>query len=80
MFPGLLLCTVSIALKDKDLQGNQLRKASNMRAEDLANALGMSRLTIIEIENDKYNPALELAMKIARLFRQPVESIFFLED
>ena len=47
-----------------------------MRQEDMAAQLGVSRQTIIAIENDKYNPTLELAMKIAKLLALPVESIF----
>ena len=42
-----------------------LRKSRGYRQEDLAAALGVSRQTIIAIENDKYNPTLELAMKLA---------------
>ena len=43
----------------------ELRKAKGYRQEDLATALGVSRQTIIAIENNKYNPTLELAMKLA---------------
>ena len=57
----------------------QLRKQAGLRQEDMAQALGVSRQTIIAIENDKYNPTLELAMKIAKLLGRPVEGIFFLE-
>lgn len=57
----------------------QLRKQAELRQEDMAQALGVSRQTIIAIENDKYNPTLELAMRIARLLGRPVEEIFFLE-
>ena len=57
----------------------QLRKQAVLRQEGLANLLGVSRQTIIAIENDKYNPTLELAMKIAKLLGRPVEEIFFLE-
>ena len=46
----------------------------------MAKILGVSRQTIIAIENDKYNPTLELAMKIARLLRLHVEEIFVLDD
>jgi len=42
----------------------QLRKSEGLRQEDMAKILGVSRQTIIAIENDKYNPTLELAMKI----------------
>ena len=58
----------------------QLRKSEGLRQEDMAQILGVSRQTIIAIENDKYNPTLELAMKIARLLRLHVEEIFILED
>ncbi len=58
----------------------QLRKQAGLRQEDLARALGVSRQTVIAIENDKYNPTLELAMKIARRLKLPVEEIFFLEE
>lgn len=58
----------------------QLRKEAGLRQEDLARALGVSRQTIIAIENDKYNPTLELAMKLARHLHTPVEELFFLED
>ena len=58
----------------------QLRKAAELRQEDMAKTLGVSRQTIIAIENDKYNPTLELAMKIARLLQLNVEEIFVVED
>ncbi len=57
----------------------QLRKQAGLRQEDLAKALDVSRQTIIAMENNKYNPTLELAMRLARLLGQPVETIFFLE-
>lgn len=58
----------------------QLRKEAGLRQEDMAKKLGVSRQTIIAIENDKYNPTLELAMKIAKLLNRHVEDIFFFED
>ena len=58
----------------------KLRKSEGLRQEDMAIIIGVSRQTIISIENDKYNPTLELAMKIARLLRLHVEEIFILED
>ena len=56
-----------------------LRKSRGYRQEDLAAALGVSRQTIIAIENDKYNPTLELAMKLARYLETTVEELFQLE-
>ena len=54
----------------------ELRKARNMRQEDLAQALGVSRQTVISLEKGKYNPSLALAFKLARVFGLPIEEIF----
>ena len=56
-----------------------LRKELGLRQEDVANRVGVTRQTIIAIENDRYNPTLELAMKLAKLFNTPVEEIFQLD-
>ena len=45
--------------------------------EDLAKALGVTRQTILAVENGKYNPSLELAFKIADYFETTVEKVFF---
>ncbi|MBQ2888803.1 MAG: helix-turn-helix transcriptional regulator [Firmicutes bacterium] len=58
----------------------ELRKAMGYRQEDLAELLNVSRQTIIAIENNKYNPTLELAMKMARQLNTTVEELFELED
>ena len=58
----------------------ELRKAKGYRQEDLAAALGVSRQTIIAVENNKYNPTLELAMTLARHLQTTVEELFQLED
>ncbi|WP_416810488.1 helix-turn-helix transcriptional regulator [Dorea formicigenerans] len=58
----------------------ELRKQSGLRQEDMAKLLSVTRQTIIAIENDKYNPTLELAMKIAKLLNCSVEEIFFLDS
>lgn len=57
-----------------------LRKTRGLRQEDLAAALGVTRQTIIAIENDKYDPTLELAMKISIYFGQTVNDVFFLNS
>ncbi|MDF2628108.1 MAG: Transcriptional regulator, family [Symbiobacteriaceae bacterium] len=53
-----------------------LREALGMTQEDVAKQVGVTRQTIIAIENDKYNPTLNLAFKLARLFGRPIEEIF----
>ena len=57
-----------------------LRKKLGLRQEDVANQLNVTRQTIIAIENNKYNPSLELAMKIARLLNTTVEELFRLDE
>ena len=58
----------------------QLRKQVGLRQEDLAQEMGVTRQTIIAIENNKYNPTLELAMKLARRLDLHVDEIFFLDE
>lgn len=54
----------------------ELRKQRAIRQEDLAQALGVSRQTVISLEKGKYNPSLVLAFKLARYFGLPIEAIF----
>ena len=54
----------------------ELRKQRGIRQEDLAQALGVSRQTIISLEKGKYNPSLALAFKLARYFNLSIEDIF----
>ena len=57
-----------------------LRKAAGLTQEDLAQALGVTRQTINVIENDKYDPTLGLAMRLARFLNTPVEDMFRLPE
>ncbi|MBQ9941548.1 MAG: helix-turn-helix transcriptional regulator [Christensenellaceae bacterium] len=54
-----------------------LRRERGLKQEQLAAAVGVSRQTIIAIENDKYNPSLELALRLGRFLEKPVEELFF---
>lgn len=54
----------------------ELRTANNWSQGDLAEKLSVSRQTVNAIENEKYDPSLPLALKIARLFALRVEEIF----
>ena len=58
----------------------QLRKAAGLRQKDLARMLGVSRQTIIAIENNKYDPTLASAIKLARLLGLHVDELFFLAE
>ncbi len=57
----------------------ELRKQHGYRQEDLAETLNVTRQTIIAIENNKYNPTLELAMKLARCLNTTIEELFILD-
>ena len=57
----------------------KMRKKKNLRQEDLASIVGVTRQTIIAIENNKYNPSLELAMRLARQLQTTVEELFILD-
>jgi putative transcriptional regulator len=47
--------------------------------EQLGEMIGVSRQTIISIENGRYNPSLLLAYKIAQAFRCTIEEIFIFD-
>lgn len=47
-----------------------------MSQEALAHAVGVSRQTVIALEAGRYAPSLELAFRIARVFRVGVEDVF----
>ena len=56
-----------------------LRRQAGLRQEDLAAALGVSRQTIIAIENDKYDPTLSLAFALAKELQLTVDELFMPE-
>lgn len=56
------------------------RKEWGMTQQQLAGLLGVTRQTIISLENGKYNPSILLAHKIARLFETHIEDIFIFEE
>lgn len=54
-----------------------VRKERGLRQAELADALEISRQTIIAIEANKYDPSLPMAYRLAAYFEMPVEAIFF---
>ena len=54
----------------------EFRDKSRLSQEDLAAKMDVSRQTIISIEGGRYVPSLELALKLARLFKCKVEDLF----
>ncbi len=53
-----------------------LRSSHGITQEVLAEAIGVSRQTVIAIEKGKYTPSVHLALTIARYFKVPVEKAF----
>ena len=67
---------------DGDMKNNvhELRKELKLTQEEFAKKLGVTRQTIISIEQGKYIASLPLALKMAKVFNVHVEIIFSLED
>ena len=57
-----------------------LRKQSNMTQEELAKACGVSKQTIISLENGRFNPSIYLAHKAAVIFDSTIEKVFIFEE
>jgi putative transcriptional regulator len=64
--------------------GNNLRRCrfdhDEISQQALANAIGVTRLTIHSIENGKFIPSTLLALKLARFFGKKVEELFYIID
>ena len=58
----------------------ELRKQNKTTQDDLANAVGVTRQTIISLENGKYNASLQLAYRIAKYFKMRIEDVFMFEE
>lgn len=56
------------------------RAEKDVTQQQLADAVGVSRQTIVAIEKGRFLPSTPLALKIARYFEKTVESIFILEE
>ena len=54
----------------------ELRTKKGITQEELAEAVGVTRQTIISIEKGRYAPSVTLALKIAGVFKARVEDIF----
>ncbi|MFO7538540.1 MAG: helix-turn-helix transcriptional regulator [Chloroflexota bacterium] len=64
----------------KSAINNNIRKLrffhNEMTQKELAHKVGVTRQTILAIENGKYAPSLELAFRIAHVFNTPLEEVF----
>ena len=55
----------------------EVRQKKKMTQEELGNAVGVSRQTIISIETYRYKPTLELAMKLSMKLNCKIEKLFY---
>jgi len=53
---------------------------SEMTQADLADQLGVTRQTVIAIEQGRYSPSLEMAFQIAQAFKLPLDKVFQYPD
>ncbi len=58
----------------------EIRRQKDIRQEEFARIIGVSRQTISSLENGRYNPSILLAHKIARYFDLKIEDGFCFED
>ena len=56
------------------------RAKREMTQDDLAEAIGVSRYSVMAIESQRYEPSCEFAMMVSRYFGMKVEELFFLTD
>lgn len=54
-----------------------LRQIKNVTQQDLANAINVTRATVIALEKGCYNPSLELAFRLAKYFNLTIQEIFY---
>lgn len=54
--------------------------AGDITQQQLADAVGCSRQTIISIESGKFNPSIELALKLSKALKRSVEELFSLTE
>lgn len=59
---------------------HELRKAMRVTQNELADAVNVSRQTIISLENGRYNASLTLAHKIAKYFGVTIEELFIFDE
>lgn len=58
----------------------EYRKDTKLTQDDLAKAVGVTRQTIISLENGKYDASLKLAHKLAVFFDTTIEDLFVFEE
>ena len=57
-----------------------IREARGITQQELAERIGVRREPLLHLENNRYNPSLEMALKIARVFDLKIEDLFGLKE
>lgn len=55
----------------------ELRSGKSLTQQDLADAIDVTRATVVALEKGSYNPSLELAFRLAKFFKTGIEDIFY---
>ena len=74
---------MQVAKKDKykfDSKIHIFRATKRMSQQELADLVGVSRQTIIQLERNRYNPSMLLAYSIAKVFNVAIEDLFDFEE
>jgi putative transcriptional regulator len=83
MHPGCIFIEGDFNMAKSRIRNN-IRKLrffhDEMTQQQLAEKVGVTRQTIIAMEQEKYSPSLELAFRIARVFNVPLEEVFSFDD
>ncbi|MBN2725852.1 helix-turn-helix transcriptional regulator [Candidatus Mcinerneyibacteriota bacterium] len=58
----------------------ELRREKNWTQEELARKVLVSRQTIISLEQGRYDPSIQLAFRLSRIFGKTIEEIFFYRE
>ena len=80
------MCYNEIKIRTKEKKDTLKNRLKELRARDglnqteLAKLAGVSRQTISLLERDEYTPSIVIALRIAQIFHEPVESVFRLEE
>lgn len=66
--------------KGASAEGSFFKRYNLMTQQELADGIGMRRETILHLENNRYNPLLEMALKISQVFNLKIEDLFELRQ
>lgn len=73
-------CALHIGGGILDNKIKELRKEKSITQDELALAVGVTRQTVISLENGRYNASLQLAYKISKYFGMSIEEVFIFEE